>query len=155
MARPDRVAKAPASVRPGQCSGEPGVRWVWCGSPDQGWAALHMRAARRRGLGERAGLRGFAEAVSGPRDRPTSSWPRTLGQQRGASIIHVTADGADWITTVVAERCGNAVTCADPFHSLRRRQRSNVLSPHDPPLPSRSPRAYGIRASERPALRPW
>jgi transposase len=35
---------------------------------------------------------------------------------RCARISHVSADGADWIEQVVAERCPNAVLCADPFH---------------------------------------
>ncbi len=39
-----------------------------------------------------------------------------LGPQRSALITHVSADGAAWISTVVAERCPNAVRCADPFH---------------------------------------
>jgi len=39
-----------------------------------------------------------------------------LGEERSAQITHVSADGADWISTVVAERCANAVRCADPFH---------------------------------------
>ena len=42
-----------------------------------------------------------------------------LGEQRSAQITHVSADGADWITAVVAERCPNAVRCADPFHVVR------------------------------------
>lgn len=39
-----------------------------------------------------------------------------LGAERAAQITHVTADAADWIATVVAERCPNAVRCADAFH---------------------------------------
>ncbi len=39
-----------------------------------------------------------------------------LGPQRSGLITHVSADGAAWISTVVAERCPNAVRCADPFH---------------------------------------
>ena len=31
----------------------------------------------------------------------------------------VSADGANWIGDVVAERCPNAVRCADPFHVVR------------------------------------
>ena len=31
----------------------------------------------------------------------------------------MSADGADWISGVVAERCPNAVRCADPFHVVR------------------------------------
>jgi len=42
-----------------------------------------------------------------------------LGEQRCAQITHVSADGADWITGVVADRCPNAVRCADPFHIVR------------------------------------
>jgi transposase len=39
-----------------------------------------------------------------------------LGAERAAQITHVSADAADWIATVVAERCPNAVRCADAFH---------------------------------------
>lgn len=39
-----------------------------------------------------------------------------LGDERSAQITHVSADAADWIATVVAERCPDAVLCADPFH---------------------------------------
>jgi transposase len=39
-----------------------------------------------------------------------------LGPDRSAQITHVTADAADWVAAVVAERCPNAVRCADPFH---------------------------------------
>lgn len=39
-----------------------------------------------------------------------------LGPDGSAEITHVTADGADWISAAVAERCENAVRCADPFH---------------------------------------
>jgi transposase len=39
-----------------------------------------------------------------------------LGDQRCAQITHVSADAADWIADVVAERCENAVRCADAFH---------------------------------------
>jgi transposase len=39
-----------------------------------------------------------------------------LGDERAERITHVTADAADWIATVVAERCPNAVLCADAFH---------------------------------------
>jgi transposase len=42
-----------------------------------------------------------------------------LGEQRCAQITHVSADGADWISAVVADRCGNAVRCADPFHVVK------------------------------------
>jgi transposase len=39
-----------------------------------------------------------------------------LGTERAAAITHVSADAANWIATVVAERCPNAVRCADAFH---------------------------------------
>jgi transposase len=39
-----------------------------------------------------------------------------LGDQRCAQITHVSADMADWIATVVAQRCPKAVRCADAFH---------------------------------------
>ncbi len=42
-----------------------------------------------------------------------------LGEDRCAQITHVSADGAHWISTVVADRCVNAVRCADPFHVVR------------------------------------
>lgn len=38
-----------------------------------------------------------------------------LGDRSGL-ISHVSADGADYIGQVVAERCPGAVRCADPFH---------------------------------------
>jgi transposase len=39
-----------------------------------------------------------------------------LGEEGCARITHVSADGAEWISKVVAERCTNAVRGADPFH---------------------------------------
>jgi len=39
-----------------------------------------------------------------------------LGEDRCRAITHVSADAADWIAAVVAERCPNAIRCADPFH---------------------------------------
>lgn len=36
-----------------------------------------------------------------------------------AEITHVSADGASWIAQVVAERCPDAVRCADPFHVVK------------------------------------
>ena len=42
-----------------------------------------------------------------------------LGEERSALITHVSADGADWISAVVADRCPNAVRCADPFHIVK------------------------------------
>ena len=42
-----------------------------------------------------------------------------LGADRCAQISHVSADGADWIATVVADRCPAAVRCADAFHVVQ------------------------------------
>jgi len=42
-----------------------------------------------------------------------------LGPERSAQITHVSADGAAWIASVVAERAPNAVRCADPFHVVK------------------------------------
>jgi transposase len=39
-----------------------------------------------------------------------------LGPERAALITHISADAADWVAEVVAERCPEAVQCADPFH---------------------------------------
>lgn len=39
-----------------------------------------------------------------------------LGPDRCARITHVTADQAAWIAEVVAQRCPDAVQCADPYH---------------------------------------
>jgi transposase len=53
---------------------------------------------------DQATLRGFFDA---------------LGPQRCALLTHVSADGANWIGQVLAERCPDAVRCADPFHVVR------------------------------------
>jgi transposase len=39
-----------------------------------------------------------------------------LGPERCALITHVSADGADFIDAIVADRCPDAVRVADPFH---------------------------------------
>jgi transposase len=39
-----------------------------------------------------------------------------LGEEGCARITHVSADGADWIKTVVKQRCPDALLGADPFH---------------------------------------
>lgn len=54
------------------------------------------------------------------RDKDTlRSFFDALGDERAAKITHVSADGAEWIDTVVAERCPNAVRCMDPFHVVK------------------------------------
>jgi len=42
-----------------------------------------------------------------------------LGENRCAQITHVSADGADFIDTLVADRCPGAVRVADPFHVVK------------------------------------
>lgn len=42
-----------------------------------------------------------------------------LGVERSARITHVSADAADWIAKVVAERCADALLCADAFHVVK------------------------------------
>jgi transposase len=39
-----------------------------------------------------------------------------LGPQRCGRVALVSADGAEWIFSAVAERCPNAKVCLDPFH---------------------------------------
>lgn len=38
-----------------------------------------------------------------------------LGEERSSQVKLVSADAAQWIATVVKERCKNATLCADPF----------------------------------------
>jgi transposase len=42
-----------------------------------------------------------------------------LGPDRCAQITHVSADGADFIDSIVAARCPSAVRVADPFHVVK------------------------------------
>lgn len=42
-----------------------------------------------------------------------------LGSERSGLLTHVSADGANWISNVVAERCPQAIICADPFHVVK------------------------------------
>jgi len=42
-----------------------------------------------------------------------------LGDDRAGRIQLVSADAAEWIALVVAERCPNATLCLDPFHCVR------------------------------------
>ena len=42
-----------------------------------------------------------------------------LGPERCAQITHVSADGADFIDTIVASKCPDAVRVADPFHIVK------------------------------------
>ncbi len=42
-----------------------------------------------------------------------------LGPVRTAQLQFVTADGADWIRTVIAERAPDAIVCLDTFHLIQ------------------------------------
>ncbi len=42
-----------------------------------------------------------------------------LGEERCQLITHVSADGADFIDAIVAERCPRAIRVADPFHIVK------------------------------------
>ena len=42
-----------------------------------------------------------------------------LGEERCKLITHVSADGADFIDAIVAERCPDAIRVADPFHIVK------------------------------------
>ena len=42
-----------------------------------------------------------------------------LGEDRCALITHVSADGADFIDRIIAQKCPNAVRVADPFHIVK------------------------------------
>jgi transposase len=42
-----------------------------------------------------------------------------LGQARCDELTHVSADGAEWIAAVAAERAGQAALCLDPFHVVK------------------------------------
>ena len=54
------------------------------------------------------------------RDKATlESFFDLLGAERSALIRLVSADAAEWIATVVAERCPNATLCADAFHIVQ------------------------------------
>jgi len=51
------------------------------------------------------------------RDRRTlAKFFEALGETRCAAITHVSADAATWIAEEVADKCPNAIRCADPFH---------------------------------------
>ena len=41
-----------------------------------------------------------------------------LGEERSQLVKLVSADAAEWIATVVADRCPNATLCADAFHMV-------------------------------------
>jgi transposase len=77
-----------------------------------------------------------------------------LGDERSALLTHVSADMADWIARVVAQRAPNAVRSADPFHvvawaidalDIERRRAWNAAKGRRPTreVGRRHPRAIG------------
>ena len=82
-----------------------------------------------------------------------------LGPERSAQITHVSADGADFIDTIVARRCPQAVRVADPFHIVKwatealdevRRQAWNDARALARKEPGRPPGRPGADAPPRP-----
>lgn len=63
--------------------------------------------------------RRLIHAVDGANTTTLAAFFDQLGEQRCASITHVTADGAPWITKAVQRRCPQAVLCADTFHVVQ------------------------------------
>ena len=55
-------------------------------------------------------------AAPGKERRTLEAFFDLLGEERCQAIRLVSADGAEYIANVVAERCPNATVCADPFH---------------------------------------
>ncbi len=55
-------------------------------------------------------------AAPGKERRTLEAFFALLGEERCGAIRLVSADGAEYIGNVVAERCPNATLCADPFH---------------------------------------
>lgn len=58
-------------------------------------------------------------AAPGRDSATTREFFTLLGPDRCAQITHVSADGADFIDTVVSSMCVNATRVADPFHIVR------------------------------------
>lgn len=55
-------------------------------------------------------------AAPGRNDATLHQFFDQLGHERAGAITHVSADMADWIARVVAQRAPLAERCADPFH---------------------------------------
>lgn len=105
-----------AGVGPGHHCGVAGGR-LQC--PDHGVVVAHVPWARH-GAGH---THAFDEQVAWLATKCSKSAAcelmRIAWRTVGSIITRVWADGADWISDVVAERCGNAVRCADPFHIVK------------------------------------
>jgi transposase len=95
--------------------------------------------------------------VAPGRDRATvHRFFDALGPERCAQISHVSADGANWIASVVAQRCPQAVRCADPFHVVKwatdaldevRREAWNTARGDVAAHRARRARGRGVRAT--------
>jgi len=57
-------------------------------------------------------------AAKGRSKKTVGEFFDALGPLRAAQLQFVTADGADWIRTVVAERAPDAIVCLDTFHLI-------------------------------------
>ena len=55
-------------------------------------------------------------AAEGRNTRTLQRFFDALGAERAGQLTHVSADGAEWIHTVVADRAPQAILCLDPFH---------------------------------------
>ena len=55
-------------------------------------------------------------AAPGRNSETLDTFFEALGTERCAQLTHVTADGAEWIHTVVTKRAPEAALCLDPFH---------------------------------------
>jgi transposase len=80
------------------------------------------------------------------------------GTGRCAQITHISADAAPWIADVVAQRCVNAVRCADPFHVVKwatdaldevRREAWNTARGDVTAHRAKRARGRGVRATGR------
>ena len=58
-------------------------------------------------------------AAAGRNSATVTEFFDLLGPERCAQITHVSADGADFIDAIVAQRCPGAVRAADPFHIVK------------------------------------
>jgi transposase len=55
-------------------------------------------------------------AAPGRNSETLDTFFEALGTERCSQLTHVTADGAEWIHTVVTKRAPKAALCLDPFH---------------------------------------
>ncbi|CAN5272953.1 hypothetical protein BH09ACT10_BH09ACT10_30140 [soil metagenome] len=107
-----------------------GARWIWARVE-----ATHDRFSglRRIGIDEISYKRGHKYlmvvvdhdtrrliwAAPGRNSATVREFFVLLGADRCAQITHVSADGADFIDSIVAEACPDAVRVADPFHVVK------------------------------------